>query len=131
MDEELKELIVHELVDRRSRSDIIQAVCERTNVDWPHAEELVKQVELEQAHAIAARQTPMLVFLSACISAGGILLVAYSLKVAVDTAADRPLLQALLILADWFPIWLFIIGLSMIAGGVIGMHKTMLRYFGT
>ncbi len=131
MDEELKEWIVHALVDRRSRSDIVQAVCERANMRWPDAEELVKQVEMEQAHAIAARQVPMLVFLSACTSAAGILLVGYSLKTALDVAANQPLLQALLNLADSFPIWLFLIGLSMIAGGVIGMHKTMLRYFET
>ncbi len=131
MDEELREWIVHALVDRRNRSDIVQAVCERANMRWPDAEALVKQVEMEQAHAIAARQVPMLVFLSACISAGGILLVGYSLKAAVDAVSNLPLLQALLNLADSFPVWLFLIGLSMIAGGVIGMHTTMLRYFET
>lgn len=131
MAEDLKEMIVHGLADRRNRSDIIQAVCERANMDWPHAEELVNQVELERAHAIAGRQTPVLVFLSACISAAGILLVVYATKVTVDAVGDGPLWQNLLILAESAPLWVFVIGLCMIAGGIVGMYRTMLRFFET
>ncbi len=132
MDEDLRELIVHQLVDRRNRSDIVQAVCERASLDWTHAEEVVKQVEMEQAHAIAARQVPMLVFLSACTSAGGILLVGYSVRL-LAPALHGDLLQVLLVLLDALegPLAFSLIGIAMIAGGVIGMHKTMLRYFET
>jgi hypothetical protein len=130
--EDLKQMIVHDLVDRRNRSDIVEAVCQRAQLDWSHAEELVKQVELEQAHSIASRQTPVLVFLSACTSAAGLLLIGYTVRLALDAVGtDRPLLQALLLLADSFPLWLFVIGLSMLAGGILGMYRTMLRYFET
>lgn len=131
MAEDVREMIVQQLVERRNRSDIIQAVCERLGVDWPHAEELVKQAELDQAHAIATRQLPMLVFLSACISAGGLLLVGYCIRTAVDIATHVAWPDVLLVLAGGFPIWLFILGLAMISGGVIGMHKSMLHYFET
>ena len=132
MAEDLKQMIVHELADRRSRSDIVQAVCERARMDWPHAEELVKQVEVDQAHVIAARQVPMLVFLSACMSAGGILILVYSLQLLLP-ALHGDLLDALLLLVAAIdgPLAFLLIGVAMIAGGVIGMHKTMLRYFET
>ncbi len=131
MSEELKEMIVHDLVDRRSRSDIVQAVCERSGIDWPEAEELVSEVERERAHAIAARQTPMLVFLSACTSAGGVLLLAISLQAILPVLRAEPLGIVLGLAASEGPLALGVTGLAMIAGGVIGMHKTMLRYFET
>src|SRR5512146_320753 len=129
--EDLNEMIVHVLADQRDRSDIITAVCERTGMDWSHAADLVGELERDRAHAIAARQTPLLVFLSACTSAGGILLVVYCVQELLQAIAGRPWLQVLLILAEAFPFWLLILGLAMISGGVLGMYRTMLRYFET
>ena len=131
MSEQLKAIIVQDLVEQRNRSDIVSVVCERTGMDWPHAEELVNEVQRERAHAIAAGQTPLLIFLSACTSAGGVLLVVYCIQELMKAIADRPWLQVLLILADAFPFWLVVLGLVMISGGVVGMYQTMLRFFET
>ncbi len=132
MPDGLIEMIVHELADRRPRSDIVQAVCERSGIAWPEAEELVKQVEMDRAHSVAARQLPMLVFLSACTSAAGIVLVVYCLGLLLPLL-HGDLVQIMLVLAEAVqgPLLLVFLGLSMVAGGVIGMHQTMLRYFET
>lgn len=129
--EELRGMIVDELVRQRSRDDIIQAVCERGGLKWPQAEQLVQQVELEQAHAVARGQSPFLIFLSVVTAAGGLLLLNYSIQI-VEESFHGSMLQQLLSLgtAD-YPIAIGFIGLSMIGGGVIGMWKTLLRYFET
>ncbi len=124
-------MIVSKLVERRDRSDIIQAVCEQGPMDWPHAQEIVDQVETERAHSIAARQTPMLVFLSACTSAGGILLLVYSLQLLVPLLRGDWLEMLLGLVASEVPVAIGVTGLAMIAGGMLGMHSTMLRYFET
>ena len=54
MDEDLTRRIVAELARQHNRNNIIQMVCEQAGLNWPQAEQLVKQVEAEQAHAIAA-----------------------------------------------------------------------------
>ncbi len=131
MAEDLEEMIVHQLADRRNRSDIVQDICERGGLEWRQAEELVRQVELERAHAVAARQVPMLVFLSACTSAAGILLLVFGIRLLAGLLRGN-LVAILYGLANGeAPIAMILIGLSMITGGVIGMHKTMLRYFET
>ncbi len=131
MTEDLKDMIVEGLVRQHSRNDIVQAVCERSGLKWAEAEQLVKQVEAERAHAIARGQAPLIIFLSTGTVAFGLVLLNYCFEV-LRVALHGSLLQQLLNLADSiYPIGMGWIGLAMIAGGMIGMWKALLRYFET
>src|SRR5512138_3104060 len=128
----VKVMIVQKLVERRDRSEIVQAVCEHTGLDWPRAEELVQRVEVEQAHAVARGQLPILVFLSAAIAGGGLLLLGFSIQTIWSVAVQGDLLAFVFTMAGGSStMWVGILGLAMIAGGIIGMWKTMLRFFET
>ncbi len=129
MDEELMGRIVDELARHRSRNDIIQMLCEQEGLNWPDAEQLVKQVEAEQAHTIAGKQSPLIILLSTAIVAAGIGILYFTFPgIPVNYHGD--LLGTLLILAD-YPFMFGILGLSMIAGGLIGMYSHLLHYFAT
>jgi hypothetical protein len=130
--EDLKAFIVDDLAEQQPRSDTILAVCERSGMDWPHAEALVNEVESERAHAIAARQAPFLIFLSACIAAGGVLFVAYTIQLMAPLLhGDALHVFLVLVAAIDGPLVFGLIGLCMLAGGVIGVYRTALRYFET
>ncbi len=129
--QELISRIVNDLADGHDRNDIIQMVCEQAGLQWPEAEGLVRKVESEQAHAITGRQSPIIVALAAVIIAGGMGLVTYSLH-SVLAALHGSLLMQILNLADSiYPIGAGLVGLCMIAGGIIGLYQHWLRYFAT
>jgi hypothetical protein len=131
MSEDLKAMIVRDLVKQRDRNDIIEAVCEQGGLDWQQSEELVQQVETEQAHAIARGQTPLMIFLSVGTVAIGMLFLAYSIQILKLIFRANPLAGILLLASNNVPLAVGVIGLAMIAGGMIGMWKMLSRYFET
>ncbi len=131
MSEELKDLIVEGFVRHRSRNDIIQAACERGGLEWEDSERLVQQVEIERAHAIARGQSPLLLLLSAATVAAGVLIANYSLEFVRDIFEGDLVTKLVLLGSSFYPLGLTLTGLAMIAGGLIGMWKTLLRYFET
>ncbi len=131
MNEELTRRVVDEIADAHDRNDIIQMVCEQAGVQWPEAEAFVRKVEAEQAHAITARQSPIMLALSAAIMLAGLGLVYYCLHT-VLAALHGDLLMQILNLADsLYPVSMGFVGLCMIAGGAIGLYRHWLRYFET
>ncbi len=129
--QELEIKIVNDLADGHDRNDIIQMVCEQASIQWPEAEALVRNVETEKAHAITGRQSLVIVALAAAIIASGMGLVYYG-AYSVLAALHGSLLMQLLNLADSiYPIAAGVVGLCMIAGGIIGLYQHWLRYFAT
>ena len=131
MDEELTRRIVAELARQHDRNDIIQMVCERAGMEWPQAAQLVKQVEAEQAHTIARKQSPLLIFLSI----GSILIGAALLYLAFDYVMGflqgHALEELLNFRSGLYRLAGAVTGLGMVVGGLIGLYNTLLRYFET
>ncbi len=131
MNEELIQHIVDDLGGQRSRNDIVQMVCEEGGLEWHVAEQLVQQVETEHAHMVARKQVPVMVFLSAGTMGVGLLLVSYCIQVLAEALHGSPLRQILALADSYIPLVMGVVGLGMISGGIIGMWRTLLRYFET
>ena len=76
--EELDAWIEDQLVSHASRDDIILEVCNRTGMDWNHAEARVQAVELYRAEQIRRRRSPLWILLGVAIMIGGIVLIGIS-----------------------------------------------------
>ncbi len=131
MDEELTRRVVADLSRQRNRDDIIQMVCEQAGMEWPQAEQLVKQVEIEQAHTIARKQAPLLIVLSTVTVAAGLALVFYSFSVLREILRGDILTIVLGLAAAYSPLMLGGMGLAMITGELVGLNNTYRRYFET
>ncbi len=132
-EKELTSRVVDELADAHDRNGIIQTVCEQTGLDWVHAEQWVQQVESEQAHTIAGKQNPLIILLSAAIVAAGVGLLFISVQ-GMQGNFHGDFLEfwgVILVLATNYPVTAGILGLSMIAGGIIGLYRHLLHYFST
>ncbi len=129
--DELTQSIIRDLVKQRSRNDIIQRVCERAGLNWPQAEQLVRRVEADHAHAIARGQSPLLILLSI----GSILIGLALLYLAIDYLVgfvNAQLLEELLsVRSAWYRLAGGVTGLGMVVGGLIGLWRTTSRYFET
>ncbi len=131
MNEQLTRQIVDDLARQRDRSDIILMVCQESGLNWTQAEQLVQQVEAQQAHAIAGKQVPLLIFLGTVTVVAGLLLLLYSIRILVEIS-HGDLLEVMLSLgSSYYPLAAGWIGLTMVAGGVIGLYRAYLRYFET
>ena len=131
MNEELTRQIVNDLSRQRSRNEIIRMICEQAGMDWPQAEKFVQQVEIEQAHSIARKQSPLLI----ALSIGSVLIGAALLYLGVDYVLGyfrgQALDELLNLRSGLYRIAGGITGLGMIVGGLIGLYNTFLRYFET
>ncbi len=129
--EELQEIIVDGLVGHHARNDIILSVCERGGLEWPEAEELVKRVEVERAHAIARGQMPLIALLSAAIVATGAWILNDALAMVRDIITGNLFTQVVLLSISYYPLSLALMGGTMVAGGMIGFWKALRKYFET
>jgi hypothetical protein len=123
--------VIEELARARERNDIIQMVCEQAGLQWPEAEAFVTKVENEQAHAIAGKQIPLMIALSAAIVAGGMGLVYYCIQAILQALHGTLLVQLLNLAGSAYPMGAGLLGLGMIAGGTVGLYRHWLRYFET
>ncbi len=129
--EELQEIIVDGLVVHQTRNDIILSVCERGGLQWPEAEELVKRVEVERAHAIARGQMPLVALLSAALVAAGSWLLNDTYRLIRDAFRGDALSTMFMLVSGYYQLGLALMGGTMVAGGMIGMWKALQRYFET
>jgi len=131
MNDELTRQIMDGLVKHRSRNEIIRAVCEQEGVDWPRAEQLVRQVETEQAHAIARKQSPLMIFLSAGSLVIGLILVYLAVDYVMGYFRGQAVEELLNVRSGLSRIGGGAVGIGMIVGGLIGLYNTVARYFET
>ncbi len=131
MDEQLTQLIVNDLGKHRSRNEIIRVVCEQGGVNWPEAERMVAQVEADNAHAIARKQSPLLVFLSIGSLLIGAALLAYGAEFFMAFLQGDPLSMILSARSAYLRLVGSLTGLGMVIGGLIGPYNTFVRVFET
>ncbi len=131
MNEELTQRVVKDLARHRSRNEIVRMVCEQTGVNWPEAEQMVKQVESEQAHTIARKQGPLMIFLSIGSLIVGAAMLAYSAEFFIAFFQGQPLDMILSLRSGYLRIIGALTGTGMVVGGLIGVYNTFERFFET
>lgn len=112
--EDLAKHVARELGSGEDRNALIRHVCETGDMSWPEAERLVARVALENEGAIAKRQRPLMLVLSAGTSVGGVILIFFSVYILF-------LINRRLDLA----IYGIVTGLGMIGGGCIGLIREL------
>jgi len=123
MNEELTTLIIKELGKHRDRNQIIQRICERSELNWKEAERLIILVEAQHRRTIVVRQTPLSLFLSIGTLLLGIGLLAFNMQVLAAFFQSDLLSQVLSLQSSYYKILGLITGLGMTVGGAVGLWK--------
>ena len=131
MSEDLTQRIVNDLSRHRSRNEIVRMVCEEGGLDWPQAEQFVQRVETEQAHTIARKQSPLLIFLSIGSVLMGIVLLYLGADYLMGFFRGHALEEILNFRTGLYRLAGALTGIGMIVGGFIGLYNTFSRYFET
>lgn len=129
MNEELTAFIIKELVKHHDRKDIVRKVCEQSGLNWNEAEQLLVLVEAQNRRTIAARQSPLLFFLSVGTLLVGLALLAFNMQILLDFFQRDLLGQALSLQSSYYRIVGLITGLGMTTGGVVGLWKGLAAIF--
>ena len=121
---EATEFVIRELGKLHQKNDIIQKLCDSTNMNWGQAEKFVHQVEAQNIGKIAQNQTPMIAILGGFTLIAGFALSAFILY---ETLHGIIIIFLRLPIPYLGNIVYFMIGLGMIAGGLRGTWDTIVR----
>ena len=119
MREDLAKYVARELGSSADRNTLIRHICETGDMSWPEAEAFVARVALENEHEIAKRQSPLMLVLSVGTMIGGAFFVLTAGFVLIEFLSGE--LRARL---D-FAFYGIVTGLAMLAGGLIGLVRTL------
>lgn len=119
---EATEFVVRELGKHRSRDEIIRTLCEQAGFDWKRAQQFVRQVETEQGSRIALRQSPLIVILGLGTLLAGIVI---TLWVTLETLSGTIIFLLSMPIPYLGNFVYFTTGLGMIAGGFLGLWRTI------
>ncbi len=131
MDEKLTQRVVNDLARHRSRNEIIRSVCEESSMNWPEAAEFVRNVEAEHAHAIARKQSPLMIFLSIGSVLIGAALLVYGAEFFKAFFSGHAISAILSVRSAYLRLAGSLTGLGMVIGGLIGLYDALRRYFET
>jgi hypothetical protein len=122
--DDLVRFVVGQLGKHTGRSNLVQALCERSGMTWQEAESFVRKVEAEHRVQIAGRQAPLLLVL-----AGAVLLSGISLLIDVITSVlalpdpSNLVDLALYLRSNYYHIIEVPTGIAMVVGGIIGLTR--------
>jgi hypothetical protein len=119
MREDLAKYVARELGSSADRNTLIRHICETGDMSWPEAEAFVARVALENEHEIAKRQSPLMLILSVGTMIGGAFFVLAAGFVLIEFLSGE--LTVRLDLAFYG----IVTGLGMLAGGLIGLVRTL------
>jgi len=123
--EELTNMIIKELGKLRDPKEITRKVCEQSTMNWNDAQRLVDEVAVQNKRKIAAKQSPMLIFLSIGILLLGIGLLIISAQFIFNVFQSDTMGQVLSIRRGYYALAEFVTGLGMTIGGFYGAWKTL------
>ncbi len=127
----LTQRVVNDLSKHRSRNEIVRMLCEECAMNWTEAEQFVKKVEAENAHTIARKQGPLMLFLSIGSLLVGAALLAYGAEFFMALFQGNALSIVLSARSAYIRLAGSVTGLGMVIGGFIGLYDAFTRYFET
>jgi hypothetical protein len=113
--------VIRQLINRRSRNNIIMMVCQERGWQWPEAEAFVTALEGEHAEVIANIQRGYFRWFSVGFVLAGIILM---LAAVVFTLSGIIIILLRLPIPYLGNVLLFLFGLGLTAGGIIGWYQT-------
>jgi hypothetical protein len=128
--EEAVDFIVQELGKHHSRNEIITALCQQVGMNWSQAEQFLLQVEAEHSHAIASRQSPLLIVMGVTFIIVGCGLLIYNTEFFLGLFDKDALGLALSAQSAYYRIGSIILGLGMLIGGIIGVWRVVSETLG-
>ncbi len=117
--EDLANYVARELGSGADRNALIRHICETGDMAWPEAEAFVARVALENEHEITKRQSPVMLALSVGTMIGGAVLFLAGAFVIITFLSGELLMRL-----D-FALYGVVTGLGMLAGGLIGLVRTL------
>ena len=121
MNEELTNLIIKELGKHHDRNEITRKICERSELNWKEAEQLIALVETQHRRTIATRQSPLLLFLSVGTLLLGLGLLAFNMQILFGFFQKDIFGQILSLQSSYYRILGLVTGMGMTAGGLVGL----------
>jgi hypothetical protein len=132
-DRELTQYIIDNLSKSQDQNDLILEICNRTGKNWPEAQALVEKVRSDNSGTIARRQAPFLTAIALILFIAGAGMMLYEGYTLAETIGiflpngDDPmtLVGLLFVIFSSAPgtIGIFILGLAMTLGSLIGMSE--------
>ena len=123
--DELIELVIRELGKHHERRDIVARICEQSTLGWGEAEQLVAEVESQYKRKIAARQGPLLVFVSVGTLVIGLGLLIYNIELIAAIFNKDLLGQILSLRSGYLQLISLVTGLGMTVGGLYGIWNAL------
>ena len=131
--EEATQFVVRELGRHHNRNEIIMTLCERMGFNWKEAERFVLEIESQHGRVIAARQSPIIIVLGIGLLIIGTGLTIYNLLFFVDYFSAQhnafSVEGALEIRTMYYRVGSLLVGIAMIASGIVGSWKTISKLF--
>jgi len=127
--EELTNLIIKDLGRHRDHQEIVRKICEQSSLSWSEAENLIAEVEAQNRRKIAARQGPLLMFLSIGSLLLGIGLLGYNMEILIAIFNADLMQQILSLQSGYYRLASLLTGLGMTVGGLYGVWTTMASFF--
>ena len=127
--EELTILIINGLSKHQDRKEIVRQICEQSYLNWNEAERLVEEVASQNKAKIAARQSPLLIFLSIGTLVFGIGLLAYNAHFVIGFFQTDTIGQILSLQSGYYRLGGLVTGLGMTVGGFYGLWQTIATLF--
>ena len=122
--EQATDFVVRELGKMNEKNNIIQKLCESTNMNWSQAENFVQQIETEYAVKISSKQNPIVGVISGCTTLIGLGVLIF----VIFTTWQGNILVFLKIPIPYSGnAFLFLAGLGMLVGGIRGMWGLLTR----
>ena len=122
--EQATDFVVRELGKMNEKNNIIQKLCESTNMNWSQAENFVQQIETEYAVKISSKQNPIVGVISGCTTLIGLGVLIF----VIFTTWQGNILVFLKIPIPYSGnAFLFLAGLGMLVGGIRGMCGLLTR----
>ena len=122
---EARAFIIEQLGKNRNRNDILLILCRELNIDWPQAEELLREVEAFDGQQIARRQSPVLIVLGLAVIIAGLALATYGIWYFWTFTQLDPTQQLMATQYMYITAGSMVTGLAMIVGGIIGFRKIL------
>ncbi len=133
-DPQTTQRLVSRLASGENPDEIIYELCETSNLSWPEAEALVRQIQADQEETIVRKQSPLTVLLALILFVAGLAMMTAGLYVIVITfeipshvSGPTRLISTIgYAIQSWPAAWLLILfGFSTVVGSMIGMRQTL------
>jgi hypothetical protein len=132
----LEDKIANKLARGVPMNDLIMEVCGVTGMAWDDAQHFVNDVSVNHREKIASKRFPLYIILSLGIGLMGAAILARSIIplqeaiAAASASSSDPTLQiALAVISRTGSLPRILLGLGMLAGGAIGLAKTIIDRF--